>query len=399
MRICWRVIIIFLILCGLGSSCSWAKEAIQLQQPSTSENSYSMTVSKAPLSDVVEAISRSYKLDILGINTLEGTVTGTIHGKSPLEMLHHLGDMYHFDIQDDQGIITVTGHSGGKENRHVMVVEPNIVSSTSLESAIRTVVPNEKFTVHKETNQLVLNITREEEKGVQSIIQSVDRDIKQVRLEATIMAMEHSYSKETGFRWSWLSLTGHGNDKTNTYGAITFGKAPDGEAYKFFVKPELSLLETTGKAVVIATPSIMALNGENAHILIGEKIPVVEESISNGERKQSIHYEEVGIKLDYTPIVTKNGFIDTSIQAEVSSPVMVSELKSYKITTRQAKTRVILKPGEVLVIGGLMDNRDQKQMEKVPLLGDIPLLGKLFRHSRKTKDSVELVIFVKATVV
>lgn len=399
MRICWRVIIIFLILCGLGSSCSWAKEAIQLQQPSTSENSYSMTVSKAPLSDVVEAISRSYKLDILGINTLEGTVTGTIHGKSPLEMLHHLGDMYHFDIQDDQGIVTVTGHSDGKENRHVMVVEPNIVSSTSLESAIRTVVPNEKFTVHKETNQLVLNITREEEKGVQSIIQSVDRDIKQVRLEATIMAMEHSYSKETGFRWSWLSLTGHGNDKTNTYGAITFGKAPDGEAYKFFVKPELSLLETTGKAVVIATPSIMALNGENAHILIGEKIPVVEESISNGERKQSIHYEEVGIKLDYTPIVTKNGFIDTSIQAEVSSPVMVSELKSYKITTRQAKTRVILKPGEVLVIGGLMDNRDQKQMEKVPLLGDIPLLGKLFRHSRKTKDSVELVIFVKATVV
>ena len=399
MRICWRVIIIFLILCGLGSSCSWAKEAIQLQQPSTAENSYSMTVSKAPLSDVVEAISRSYKLDILGINTLEGTVTGTIHGKSPLEMLHHLGDMYHFDIQDDQGIVTVTGHSGGKENRHVMVVEPNIVSSTSLESAIRTVVPNEKFTVHKETNQLVLNITREEEKGVQSIIQSVDRDIKQVRLEATIMAMEHSYSKETGFRWSWLSLTGHGNDKTNTYGAITFGKAPDGEAYKFFVKPELSLLETTGKAVVIATPSIMALNGENAHILIGEKIPVVEESISNGERKQSIHYEEVGIKLDYTPIVTKNGFIDTSIQAEVSSPVMVSELKSYKITTRQAKTRVILKPGEVLVIGGLMDNRDQKQMEKVPLLGDIPLLGKLFRRSRKTKDSVELVIFVKATVV
>lgn len=223
MRICWRVIIICLILCGLGSSCSWAKEAIQLQQPSTAENSYSMTVSKAPLSDVVEAISRSYKLDILGINTLEGTVTGTIHGKSPLEMLHHLGDMYHFDIQDDQGIITVTGHSGGKENRHVMVVEPNIVSSTSLESAIRTVVPNEKFTVHKETNQLVLHITREEEKGVQSIIQSVDRDIKQVRLEATIMAMEHSYSKETGFRWSWLSLTGHGNDKTNTYGAITFG--------------------------------------------------------------------------------------------------------------------------------------------------------------------------------
>lgn len=390
---------ILLAWCIVGSSYVLAGEPIHIERSENQNNTYSMTVSKASLSDVVEAISRSYKIDILGINTLEGTVTGTIHGKSPLEMLQHLGAMYDFDIQDDQGIVTVTGHAGSKEYRHIMVVEPNIASSTSLESVIKTVVPSGKFAVHKETNQIVLNVTGEEEKGLKSIIQSVDRDMKQVRLEATIMAMEHSYTKETGFRWSWLSLTGHGNDKTNSYGAITFGKAPDGEAYKFFVKPELSLLETSGKAVVIATPSIVALNGEAAHILIGERIPVIEESISNGERNRSIHYEEVGIKLDYTPIVTKNGAIDTSIRAEVSSPIMVSELKSYKITTRQAQTRVRLQPGEVLVIGGLMDNRDQKQIEKIPVLGDIPLLGKLFRHSRKTKDSVEMVIFVKATVV
>lgn len=399
MRIYWQIIMILLAWCIVGSSYVLAGEPIHIERSENQNNTYSMTVSKASLSDVVEAISRSYKMDILGINTLNGTVTGTIHGKSPLEMLQHLGAMYDFDIQDNQGMVTVTGHAESKEHRHIIVVEPNIASSTSLESVIKTVVPSGKFAVHKETNQIVLNVTGEEEKGLKSIIQSVDRDMKQVRLEATIMAMEHSYTKETGFRWSWLSLTGHGNDKTNSYGAISFGKAPNGEAYKFFVKPELSLLETSGKAVVIATPSIMALNGEAAHILIGERIPVIEESISNGERKRSIHYEEVGIKLDYTPVVTKNGTIDTSIRAEVSSPIMVSELKSYKITTRQAQTRVRLQPEEVLVIGGLMDNRDQKQIEKIPVLGDIPLLGKLFRHSRKTKDSVEMVIFVKATVV
>ena len=78
--------------------------------------------------------------------------------------------------------------------------------------------------------------------------------MKQVRLEATIMAMEHSYTKETGFRWSWLSLTGHGKDKTNSYGAISFGKAPDGEAYKFFVKPELSLFRNIGKGSCYCNP-------------------------------------------------------------------------------------------------------------------------------------------------
>ena len=115
-----------------------------------------------------------------------------------------------------------------------------------------------------------------------------------------------------GFRWSWLSLTGHGEDKTHSYGAVTFGKTPTGEAYKFFVKPELSLMESSGKAVLIAKPSIMALNGETAHILIGERIPVIEESEVNGERKRSTRYEEVGIKLNYTPIITADGGVAVS---------------------------------------------------------------------------------------
>ena len=100
MCIYWRIMIIVLLLGVIENPCVWAKESIHVQQSESGQNTYSMTVSKAPLSDVVEAISRSYKMDILGINTLNGTVTGTIHGKSPLDMLHHLGDMYHFDIHD-----------------------------------------------------------------------------------------------------------------------------------------------------------------------------------------------------------------------------------------------------------------------------------------------------------
>ena len=107
----------------------------------------------------------------------------------------------------------------------------------------------------------------------------------------------------------------------------------------------------------------------------------------------------MGIKLNYTPIITADGGVDAKIHAEVSTPIMVSEMKAYKISTRQAHTRVRLQQGEVLVIGGLMDNRDQHQLQKVPILGDIPLLGKLFRHSRKSKDSIEMLMLVRVTVV
>ena len=87
------------------------------------------------------------------------------------------------------------------------------------------------------------------------------------------------------------------------------------------------------------------------------------------------------------------------MEAEVSNPTLVPEMKAYRITTRQAKTRVRIPDGETLVIGGLMDRRTMRQWQKVPILGDIPLIGKLFQHSRKTKDEVELYILVTAKVI
>ena len=119
----------------------------------------------------------------------------------------------------------------------------------------------------------------------------------------------------------------------------------------------------------------------------------------NGERKRSTRYEEVGYWLNYTPIITANGGVDAKIHAEVKVPIMVSEMKAYKISTRQAHTRVRLQPGEVLVIGGLMDNRDQHQIQKIPILGDIPLLGNYFVIVEKQKDSIEMLILVRANVV
>ena len=118
----------------------------------------------------------------------------------------------------------------------------------------------------------------------------------------------------------------------------------------------------------------------------------------NGERKRSTRYEEVGIKLNYTPIITADGGVDAKYMPSKYTDYGF-EMKAYKISTRQAHTRVRLQQGEVLIIGGLMDNRDQQQIQKVPILGDIPLLGKLFRHSRKSKDSVEMLMLVRATVV
>ena len=358
-----------------------------------------ISVRNASLKDTVLGICRSYGISVIGVESLKGNITASVKGESPEEVIKELGRLYHFTVTKQHETLLIESEDTALENRELYVVSPEHLPAESLSNIMGTVVKNDKMAVLSEQNEVIMHLTSGEKRRVETLINAVDKEPKQVQLEATIIAMEQSYAKEKGFRWSWLSLTGHGEDKTNSYGAVTFGKTPGGEAYKFFVKPELSLMESSGKAVLIAKPSIMALNGETAHILIGERIPVIEESEVNGERKRSTRYEEVGIKLNYTPIITADGGVDAKIHAEVSTPIMVSEMKAYKISTRQAHTRVRLQPGEVLVIGGLMDNRDQHQIQKIPILGDIPLLGKLFRHSRKTKDSVEMLMLVRATVV
>ena len=361
--------------------------------------SVTISVRNASLKETILGICRSYGISVIGVESLKGNITATVKGESPEEVIKELGRIYHFSVTKQHNTLLIESDEAILENRELYVLSPEHLPAESLKAVMGTVVKNDKMAVLSEQNEVIMHLTSGEKRRIETLVRAIDKEPKQVQLEATIIAMEQSYAKEQGFRWSWLSLTGHGEDKTNSYGAVTFGKTPSGEAYKFFVKPELSLMESSGKAVLIAKPSIMALNGETAHILIGERIPVIEESEVNGERKRSTRYEEVGIKLNYTPIITADGGVDAKIHAEVSTPIMVSEMKAYKISTRQAHTRVRLQQGEVLVIGGLMDNRDQQQIQKVPILGDIPLLGKLFRHSRKSKDSVEMLMLVRATVV
>lgn len=373
--------------------------SIKSVEPNKNKETITISVRNASLKDTVLGICRSYGISVVGVESLKGNITASVKGESPEEIIKELGRLYHFTVTKQHKTFLIESEDTALENRELYVVSPEHLPAESLSNIMGTVVKNDKMAVLSEQNEVIMHLTSGEKRRVETLINAVDKEPKQVQLEATIIAMEQSYAKEQGFRWSWLSLTGHGEDKTNSYGAVTFGKTPGGEAYKFFVKPELSLMESSGKAILIAKPSIMALNGETAHILIGERIPVIEEAEVNGERKRSTRYEEVGIKLNYTPIITANGGVDAKIHAEVSTPIMVSEMKAYKISTRQAHTRVRLQPGEVLVIGGLMDNRDQHQIQKIPILGDIPLLGKLFRHSRKTKDSIEMLILVRANVV
>ena len=156
---------------------------------------------------------------------------------------------------------------------------------------------------------------------------------------------------------------------------------------------------TKGKAKVLAKPHVVTMNGRKADILIGSRIPVIVEHMENGVKTTTTEYKDAGIKLTYTPIISADNEITADVEAEVSTPYLVPEMKAYRIITRSANTMVRLASGQLLAIGGLIDKEEGKTFRKVPILGDIPLLGKLFQSHGKSLEESEIIILIRADVI
>jgi len=162
----------------------------------------------------------------------------------------------------------------------------------------------------------------------------------------------------------------------------------------------LDMLIHNGSARVLANPKIATLNGREASILIGSRIPYIISSTvfagGGAAPTQRIEREEVGIKLRITPLINADGYITTEIQPEVSSVSgFTGENNALPIVaTRQASTTVRLKDGSTVIIGGLLNEEKTTTVTKVPLLGSIPVIGYLFQHRSIDTSKRDLVIEV-----
>jgi type IV pilus assembly protein PilQ len=162
----------------------------------------------------------------------------------------------------------------------------------------------------------------------------------------------------------------------------------------------VDLLIHDGNAKVLAQPKLVTLNGKEASMLAGQRIPyLVSQTVFAGGAAaptQTVQIEEVGIKLSITPLINADGFITVHIRPEVSSVTgfrgVAGDLPV--VSTRQAETTVRLKDGSSVLIGGLLAQEKTTTMTKVPLLGNVPWLGAFFRHENTTTSNRDLVIEV-----
>ncbi len=253
--------------------------------------------------------------------------------------------------------------------------------------------------VDKATNSLLVKGSEQMTRDLQTLVKKLDQATPQVTLEAKIIAINRENSKDLGVNWAWDTIpqrksnTNTSNDDTDSddFG----GRWKVWHGYAFHFNATLNALIAQGKARILATPHIITIPGREANIFIGDHIPVQTEKHTSSSTYTATEYVDAGIKLQYTPIISQDGkMVTAAVHTEVSTPTLVSELKNYRVTSRTADTNVRMYSGETLVIGGLINEEEQKTLQQVPLLSKIPLLGELFKNRTTKRSKVEVMMLL-----
>ena len=242
----------------------------------------------------------------------------------------------------------------------------------------------------------------------------------QIRLEAQIIEINSDYTKNLGIQyWSQTpgSNSNSGSSTGNSNSGITVGTAGlfyGGEDFSSNrkhggwlgshvanVNVTLQALINEGKARILSRPSITTMSGKAANILIGGRIPI---PVSDGNGNVSIDWHEYGMKLNIEPVVDSEDKITSKVHAEVSTldyshGVKIDSFSVPGIATREAESEVNVRSGMTMAIGGLINSEDAKIVSKIPLLGDIPIIGRFFRHTSNTRDKREVIILITPTLV
>ncbi|WP_110710421.1 type II secretion system secretin GspD [Salinicola sp. CR57] len=286
------------------------------------------------------------------------------------------------------------------------------------------------FAVHPSTNALVLVGPPARLDAYASIIKQLDIRRAQVAVEAIIAEITESRAKRLGVQWLFGDLSGSGtvpvggfnyaadgqpginaiagaaarNDTSQLarlLGSITGASAGVGRISDSGVSfaALLGALQSDSETNLLSTPSLTTLDNAQAYILVGQEVPFVTGSTTFNENPyQIIQREDIGVSLRIRPSISSDNTIRMDIVQEVSSidpNVQASDVVTNK---REIETSVITRDGGIVVLGGLISNAGNSSSARVPLLGDIPLIGNLFQYNRDEREKRNLMVFIRARV-
>jgi pilus assembly protein CpaC len=246
---------------------------------------------------------------------------------------------------------------------------------------------------------------------------------QQVVLQVRVAEIGRSALRDLGINFSSIGPEWAGASFAGGSFAAPFGTASNPQVslgsdvtaalvnYPSNITALIRALDKKGLFKTLAEPNLVVKSGEKGRFLAGQKVPFVSTTTTGGigQVSNSVQFEEIGVKLDFAPVVLKDGFINLKIDPvevstiDPSTPTILSQGQFPIINKRSTSTVVDLKEGDSLLLSGLISNSASKAISKFPILGDIPIIGALFRSKQFQNNESELIViitpFIKKAIV
>lgn len=279
------------------------------------------------------------------------------------------------------------------------------------------------ITPDKTTNSLVIMASPTDYQNLLQVVQKLDRRNRQVFVQAMIAEVSLDRAKELGLQWGMLGVASDGkyasvvgqydpNNVLSSFLAAATGETPSGlgsllnlsgTPMNFAVV--LRALQSNGALNVLSTPNIMTSDNKEAEIFVGENVPFITSTTAYNTgvaQTSNVERKDTGITLKIKPMISEGEYVKLDIYQEISAVKdALNKGAAADITTtkRSAKTSVVVKNTDTVVIGGLIQDQDQETISKIPLLGDIPLLGWLFKAKSMKRTKTNLMIILTPYII
>lgn len=380
----------------------------------------------AEIRNIIRDVADLYELNVIIPDTLVGSTTVKLRNVSWRQVFDVILEDVGFTYVEERNIVKI-------KSREDLLQEPMVTrvfvvdysNANEIQAAVSALIDTAaggRIQVDTRSNSLVIRERPSRFGNIQEIIQRLDRPTAQVMIESKFIEVTNRDNENLGIQWNGLNeynvtagpierLYERTNETITTAGtAVTTDTVTRSDTALFSASQFevlLSALENLGESKLISNPTVVTLNNTPAQISIGEEYPVPSytfNSETGAYEVSDFEFKPIGIQLNVTPQVNSAGFINLNIQPEVSSrngEVNFGGAGSASIpiiSTRKTQNTVAIKDGYTLAIGGLQERNLQDDRTKVPLLGDLPGIGKLFQSKSKEDTKRSLIIFITARV-
>jgi type IV pilus assembly protein PilQ len=266
------------------------------------------------------------------------------------------------------------------------------------------------ITVDERTNNIIAYQTQDRLDELRRIVAQLDIPVRQVMIEARIVEANVDYDKSLGVRWggsiqnkgNWNASgvgngTSDGGSTSSPFVDLGVANNTSGIGIAFITDNvlldlELTAMEKTGNGEIVSQPKVVTSDKETAKILKGTEIPYQEASSSGAT---SVSFKEASLSLEVTPQITPDNRIIMEVKVTKDEPDYLNKVQDVPpIKKNEVNAKVLVNDGETIVIGGVFSNTQSKVVDKVPFLGDVPYLGRLFRRDVVSEKKSELLVFL-----